>query len=47
MKTFETNRIIRGNYGRVWMNGERMANVKSFEAKVTLNYEDVELTDTM
>lgn len=43
MKTFETNRIIRGNYGRVWMNGERMANVKSFEAKVTLNYEDVEL----
>lgn len=47
MKTFETNRIIRGNYGRVWMNGERMANVKSFEAKVTLNYEDVELNDTL
>lgn len=44
---FDENKIIRGNYGRVWMNGERMSNVKSFEAKVSLNYEDVELNDSL
>lgn len=35
------NRILNGTYGRVWVNGDLWAEVDSFEAKVTLNYEDV------
>ncbi len=37
----ETNRTIRGNHGRVWVNNEEWGNVKSFEAKVSAEYEDV------
>lgn len=37
------NKIIRGNYGKVWIDGELMANVKSFEAKVSLEYEEVDI----
>ncbi|WP_274363713.1 phage tail tube protein [Paenibacillus thermotolerans] len=35
------NEIINGTYGRVWVNGELWAEVDAFEAKVTVNYEDV------
>lgn len=35
------NRIINGTYGRVWVGGELWAEVDSFEAKVSVNYEDV------
>jgi len=35
------NKVIRGTFGRVWVNNELIANVKSFEAKVTLDYEDI------
>ena len=41
--SIKTNQIIRGTYGRVWIDGELFANVKSFEAKLTLNYEEVDL----
>lgn len=37
------NKIIRGTFGRVWVNGRLMANVKEFEAKVTANYETVQV----
>lgn len=47
MANFDKNKIIRGNYGRLWMNGERLSNVKSFEAKATLNYEDIELNEEL
>lgn len=39
-----TNKIMRGSFGRVWVNGDLYANVKSFEAKSTLNYEEVDLS---
>ena len=43
MNTFDHNKIIRGSFGKVWLNDERLANVKSFEAKATLDYEDVDV----
>ncbi len=43
----KTNQIIRGTYGRVWIDGELFANVKSFEAKLTLNYEEVDLSNDL
>lgn len=36
-----SNKLINGTFGRVWVNGELFANVKSFEAKLTGDYEDV------
>ncbi|UED78051.1 phage tail tube protein [Brevibacillus sp. DP1.3A] len=35
------SKIINGTYGRVWVDGELWAEVDSFEAKITINYEDV------
>lgn len=35
------SRIINGTYGRIWVDGELWAEVDSFEAKITISYEDV------
>lgn len=43
MNRFDHNKIIRGSFGKVWLNDERLANVKSFEAKATMDYEDVDV----
>lgn len=43
MNQFDHNKIIRGSFGKVWLNDERLANVKSFEAKATMDYEDVDV----
>ena len=37
----KANEVINGTYGTVWVNGELWAEVDAFEAKVTVNYEDV------
>lgn len=37
------NKIIRGSFGRLWINGKHLANVKSFELKATMNYEAVNI----
>lgn len=38
-----TNKIIRGTFGRLWINGKKYANVKKYEAKVKLQYEKVDI----
>lgn len=43
MQPFNHNKVIRGTFGKVWLDGERMANVKSFEAKATIDYEDMDV----
>lgn len=42
--TINTNRILVGTFGRVWVNGQMMANIKSVECKLTMEYEDVDLS---
>ena len=37
------NEIIRGTFGRLWIDGELLANIKSFELKATMNYETVQI----
>jgi hypothetical protein len=37
------NKIIRGTFGRLWLDGELLANIKSFELKATMNYETVQV----
>nr|DAV98239.1 MAG TPA: tail tube protein [Caudoviricetes sp.] len=39
----DKNKIIRGSFGAIWFNGEEVGSVKSFEAKVALDYEDVDI----
>lgn len=46
-KKFEGNKTINGTFGRVWVNDEVRANIKSFEAKVTMSYEDVSVADDL
>lgn len=38
----QTNKILRGSFGRAWINGINFANIKSFEAKVSFEYEEVD-----
>lgn len=35
------NRILKGTSGNVWLNGKLLAQVKSIEAKITGNFEEV------
>ncbi len=35
------NRILKGNSGFVWLNGELLANVKKIEAKISGDFEDI------
>lgn len=37
------NRVLTGSSGNVWLNGKLMAQVKSIEAKITGNFEEVNL----
>ncbi|MFR2157260.1 MAG: phage tail tube protein [Evtepia gabavorous] len=43
MGKFNSNKVIRGTFGRAWVDGALMANVKSFEAKATIDYEDLDI----
>lgn len=47
MKKSIVNKILRGTFGRLWINGRHVANVKEFELKVTLNYETVQENGNM
>lgn len=41
MAAFNKNRVLRGTDGRVFFEGELMGNVKSFEAKVSVNKDSI------
>lgn len=46
-KKINSNQLINGTFGSVIMNGHKLANIESFEAKVTLNYEAVDLAEDL
>ena len=37
----DANRILSGSSGNVWLNGKLLAQIKSIEAKITGNFEEV------
>ena len=43
MRQFNHNKVLRGTFGKVWVDGERLSNVKSFEAKASIDYEDMSI----
>lgn len=47
MEKLPANRQINGTFGTVWVNGEKWLDVESFEAKVTLNFEDVNMANDL
>ena len=47
MSQMKANEVINGSFGKVWVNGELFANVKSFEAKNSLKYEPVDIAGDM
>lgn len=47
MGKVKSNRQINGTFGSVWVNGEKWMDVESFEAKVTLNFEDVNMAEDL
>lgn len=41
------NSVILGTFGRLYLNNVRIANIKSFEVKASLNYEDVKVNGNL
>lgn len=39
------NEIINGTYGKVYINGNKFANIKTFEAKLVMQYEEVDIAE--
>lgn len=39
----DTNKIILGTFGKVYINNKRIANIKSFELKASMDYEDIKV----
>ncbi len=44
-KKINANQLINGTHGFVYVNGHKLANVESMEAKVSLEYEEVDLAE--
>lgn len=40
---FNSNKMINGTFGRLWLDDEELAQVKTFEAKINIEYEDVDI----
>lgn len=38
---FSHNKVFRGTHGKLWVNNQLMADVKTFEAKASIDYEDM------
>lgn len=47
MDKVKSTRQINGTFGSVWVNNEKWLDVESFEAKVTIDYEDVNMAEDL
>lgn len=47
MTKVTSNKQINGTFGSVWVNKEKWLDIESFEAKVTINYEDVNMAEEL
>lgn len=39
----DANKILLGSFGRLFINNRRIANIKSFELKASMNYEEIKV----
>lgn len=42
-----SNKIILGTFGKVYINNKRMANIKSFEIKASMDYEEIDVNGNL
>ena len=47
MTKLKANKQINGTFGSVWVNNEKWLDVSAFEAKVTIEYEDVDMAEDL
>lgn len=47
MTKLRSNKQINGTFGSVWINGEKLMDVESFDSKVTINFEDVNMAEDL
>lgn len=43
----KANEVINGSFGKVFINGNKFANIKSFEAKLTFDWEEVDISEDL
>lgn len=43
----DSNKIILGTFGRVFINNKRIANIKSFELKASMDYEEIDVNGNL
>lgn len=43
----DSNKIILGTFGRVFINNKRLANIKSFELKASMDYEEINVNGNL
>lgn len=43
----DSNKIILGTFGKVYINNKRMANIKSFELKASMDYEEIDVNGNL
>ena len=41
------NKVLSGTHGHLWINGEKFANVKSFEAKLAGDFEEIKIAEEL
>lgn len=47
MGKIPSNKQINGTFGAVWVNNEKWLDVDAFEAKVAINYEDINMAEDL
>lgn len=43
----DANKLILGTFGKVFINNKRIANIKSFELKASMDYEDIKVNGNL
>lgn len=43
----DTNKIILGSFGKLYINNKRIANIKSFELKASMDYEEIKVNGNL
>lgn len=46
-KKQDSNKVINGTFGTVWIDTERFANCKSFECKISMDYADITFAEDL
>lgn len=43
----DSNKVILGTFGKLYINNKRIANIKSFELKLSMDYEDIKVNGNL